>query len=54
MFYKVLGLVSVVIGLLIIKYFPDITSYQHEGMTLSGIFIGVVLILVGAGLLIFG
>jgi hypothetical protein len=54
MFYKILGLILGVIGFLILKYFPDVKTYQHEGMTMSAILIGVIFILVGIGLLIFG
>jgi hypothetical protein len=54
MIYKILGLFLLIIGVAIIKYFPDVETYQHEGFTLSGILVGVVLILVGVALLIFG
>ena len=54
MIYKLLGLVLLALGFAIVKYFPDVDSYQHGGMTLSGILVGIVLILVGAILLIFG
>ena len=54
MFYKILGLILMVLGLVILKYFPDVTNYQSKGFTLTGILIAVVFILVGIGLLIFG
>jgi hypothetical protein len=54
MFYKILGLIMAVLGFIILKYFPDVTTYQHKGMTMSGILIGILFILVGIGLLIFG
>lgn len=54
MLYKIIGLILAVLGFAILKYFPDITTYQHKGMTMSGIFIGILFILVGIGLLIFG
>jgi hypothetical protein len=54
MIYKILGLFLVIIGAAIIKYFPDVETYQSEGMTLSGLLVGGVLILVGVALLIFG
>jgi hypothetical protein len=54
MIYKIFGLFLAVFGFLILKFFPDMGSYQHSGMTLSAILIGVVLILVGIGLLVFG
>ena len=52
--YNILGLILIVLGLAILKFFPDVTTYQHGGMTMSGILIGVVFILVGIGLIIFG
>lgn len=54
MSYKILGLILAVLGFVILKYFPDIKSYQHESFTMSGIIIGILFILVGIGLLIFG
>jgi hypothetical protein len=54
MIYKILGLVLAVLGFAVLKYFPDISSYQHGGMTLSGLLIGALLILAGIGLMIFG
>jgi hypothetical protein len=54
MIYKLFGLLLLALGLAILKYFPDVDTYQHGGMTLSGILIGIVLILVGVVLLIFG
>jgi len=54
MIYKILGLILVIMGVAILKYFPDVTTYQHGGMTLSGILVGIVLILGGIALLIFG
>jgi hypothetical protein len=54
MIYKILGVILGVIGFLILKYFPDVTTYQHEGMTMNAILIGIIFILVGAGLVIFG
>ena len=54
MSYKILGLILAILGFAILKYFPDTKSYQHLGMTMSGILIGVLFILIGIGLLIFG
>jgi len=51
---KVIGFILAVVGFLILKFFPDISGYQKEGMTLSGILIGVIIILIGVGLLILG
>jgi hypothetical protein len=52
--YKVLGLILAVVGFLILKYFPDVSTYQSKSFSLTGILIGIVFILVGIGLLIFG
>jgi len=54
MIYKIAGLILAVLGFAILKYFPDTTSYQHSGMTISGVLIGILFILIGIGLLIFG
>ena len=54
MILKVIGLIMALVGALMLKYFPDISEHQVEGFTLSGILIGVVLILVGIVLLFFG
>ena len=51
---KILGLILVVLGFAMLKYFPDVTSYQNKGFTMTGVLIGVLFILVGIGLLIFG
>ena len=53
-FYKIIGLIMAVIGFLILKFFPDVKTYQHDEMTMTGILIGVLFILIGAGLLVFG
>jgi len=52
--FKILGLILVVLGFAVLKYFPDITNYQSKGFTMTGVLIGVLFILVGIGLLIFG
>jgi len=52
--YKLLGLILAILGFLILKYFPDMKNYQNEGFTFTGILIGVLFILIGIGLLIFG
>jgi hypothetical protein len=54
MLTRVIGLLLAVIGFLILKYFPSITSHQKSEMTMTGILIGVILILIGIGLMIFG
>jgi len=51
---RILGIVILIIGFLILKYFPDMTRYQLKQMTFTGIFIGILLILIGIGLIIFG
>lgn len=52
--YKILGIVLSIVGFLILKFFPDTTTYQTHSFTMTGIFIGVLFILAGAGLIIFG
>lgn len=54
MIIKILGLIMVFIGLLILKYFPDMSDYQNKGMTLFGILIGVLLSIVGIIMLVAG
>jgi len=51
---KIIGIILIIIGLFILKFFPDMSDYQKKGMTLTGILIAIFLILVGIGLLIFG
>ncbi|MFH1474075.1 MAG: hypothetical protein ABIE55_04270 [Candidatus Aenigmatarchaeota archaeon] len=54
MILKILGLLMIIVGFLILKYFPDMERYQRGGFTMSGILIGLVMLLVGIGLIIFG
>ncbi len=54
MIVKIIGLIIAFVGFLMLKYFPDISDYQKKGFTLSGILIGIILILVGVGLMLFG
>ena len=54
MILKVIGLILAFFGILMLKYFPTEADHEVKGFTLSGIFIGIVLILVGAVLVIFG
>jgi len=51
MLYKVLGLILAVIGLMILKFFPDNynSDFNSSGMLISGI-----LLVSGIALLIFG
>ena len=51
---KLIGLVIFLIGLAIIKFFPDIHHYQWEEMTVAGVFIGVIFFVIGLIALIFG
>jgi hypothetical protein len=54
MILKIFGLLMIIVGFLLLKYFPDIHHYQRSEMTMTGILIGAVLFLVGIGLVIFG
>ncbi len=54
MILKIFGLLMVIVGFFILKYFPDMTRYQRNSFAMSGILIGVVMFLLGIGLLIFG
>jgi hypothetical protein len=49
-----IGLLLTVIGLLMIKFFPDISDYQNAKMTSTGILIAVILIIVGFGMMFLG
>lgn len=49
-----IGLLLTVIGLLMLKFFPDIGDYQNAKMTMSGILIGVLLIIIGLGMTFLG
>ncbi len=51
---KLLGVVFLILGFLILKFFPDIKQYQWSQMTTTGIFIGVIIFVFGILLLIFG
>jgi len=51
---KIIGLALIILGFWIVKYFPDIMTYQRKEMTLAGILIGIIFLLTGIGLLIFG
>lgn len=50
---KLAGLLLAGFGLFMILGFPDIPDYQYQGMAFSGIFIGIVVFVVGAYLLLF-
>ncbi|MBI5398758.1 hypothetical protein HZB03_04810 [Candidatus Woesearchaeota archaeon] len=49
---KLAGLCLTGAGFFLIFAFPDITQYQLEGFSLTGIFIGIVLFVVGLYLLL--
>ena len=50
---KLVGLFLGAAGLFFILGFPDIVDYQRPGMGKAGVFIGIVLIVIGAWLLFF-
>ena len=50
---KIAGLVLGAVGLFLLIGFPDIADYQYSGMSKAGIFIGLVLLIIGAYLVFF-
>lgn len=50
---KIAGLALGAAGLFFVLGFPDIVDYQREGMGRAGIFIGIVLLVLGVWLLFF-
>jgi hypothetical protein len=50
---KLAGLIMAGIGVFLIIGFPDIKDYQPEGMTVTGMFIGLILIIIGCWFLFF-
>lgn len=50
---KLAGLILGAVGLFFIIGFPDISGYQSPGITKAGIFIGIVLLILGIWLLFF-
>ena len=54
MIIKIIGFILAFVGALILKYFPGVGDYQAKEFTLTGILLGIVLILVGVGLILFG
>src|SRR3990167_5553381 len=50
---KIAGLILGAAGLFFILGFPDVKDYQREGMGKAGIFIGIVLLVIGVWLLFF-
>ncbi len=53
-FNKLIGVFAILVGFWFLKYFPDISGYQKREMTMTGILIGIILLLIGIGLLVFG
>lgn len=51
---KIVGVLLMFVGVLIVRYFPGVASYQKIGMTLAGIWTGILLFLIGIVLLIYG
>jgi len=54
MIIKVVGAILAFVGFLMLKFFPGLSDHQREGFTLSGILIGIILILVGIGMIFLG
>jgi hypothetical protein len=58
MINKIIGLIFAFLGFLMLKYFPGWvgagTGHQTPGFSLSGILIGIAMVLIGIGLLILG
>lgn len=50
---KLAGLILAGIGLFLIIGFPETPDYQRPGMSAGGVFIGLVLLIIGAYLLFF-
>jgi len=50
---KSLGLVLILFGIFLMKYFPDVSDYQSHGMSFTGIVLGVIAFGIGIYLLIF-
>ena len=52
--FKLIGLVVLLVGLFVMKNFPDIAQYQQKEMTVSGLFLGMIMFLAGLVLMVFG
>lgn len=50
---KIAGLILLAIGFFLIWGFPDSPDYQHRGMANTGVFLGIVLFIIGIYLLVF-
>ena len=53
MLYKIIGFFMLLIGAFIVRYFPDVSDYQAKQMTLTGIWIGILFIIVGLIMIVF-
>ncbi len=50
---KIAGVILLLLGLFLVVEFPDITQYQVQGFSKTGVFFGIVFFIVGIWLLIF-
>ncbi len=50
---KIVALILLGFGFFMVKDFPDITDYQKGGMSLLGVFIGVILLIIGIYFILF-
>lgn len=53
MFYKVIGILLMLVGAWIVIYFPDKKEYQHSSMTKTGVWLGIFLFVIGLLMLLF-
>lgn len=53
MLYKIIGFFLLVLGAFIIRYFPDVSDYQAPKMTVTGIWVGIILVIVGLVMIIY-
>ncbi|MCD6477224.1 MAG: hypothetical protein J7K26_03670 [Candidatus Aenigmarchaeota archaeon] len=51
--YKLSGFFLFIIGIAILRYFPDIAEYQHERITITGIWMAIIFVIVGLVIMIF-
>lgn len=51
---RLLGIVLLAVGALLLRHFPDIGGYQRGEMLVAGLFVGVLLLVLGIALVIFG
>ena len=51
---KAVGIIIALIGFLMLKFFPEMSDYQKDSFSKSGVLIGIILILVGIVLIIVG